>query len=197
MHLSPRNYDRLQDFVHQSYAPVLGSLRSFLGLTPGSAVVEIGCGTGMLAQKCVAAGYRYTGVEPDAERARTAQERCPEARIIVSAGEALDLGALADAKRAFIHGVLHHMDDDQCRTTLQKLMSVRGMRLMVIEPFLPSNPVLHPLGYVLAKADEGKFVRPRAGYEALCKPWLVSSEVRSLKPRWPVPFVHLGLQAAD
>ena len=32
MRLSPRNYDRLQDFVHQSYMPVIESIESFLQL---------------------------------------------------------------------------------------------------------------------------------------------------------------------
>ena len=196
MRLSPRYYDRLQDFVHQSYMPVIESIQPFLQLKVGSPVLEVGCGTGQLAKRMIAAGYQYSGVEPDPQRVAHAQELCSDGQFIVSTGEDLDLSRLPGVDRAYIHGVLHHMDDDQCSITIEHLMSVPGMRLMIIEPFLPGQIWRQPLGYLLGKMDEGDYVRSQADYERLCGPWLVSSQIRSLMPRWPVPFVHLGLVSA-
>ena len=196
MHLSARYYDQLQDFVHQSYGPVIEAIQSHLDLRPGVSVLEIGCGTGQLAKRIVKLGCQYTGLEPDSERVQYAQSQCPEGRFLIGSGESIDPSELADVRRAFIHGVLHHMDDRQCRTLISHLMSIPDMRLLVIEPFLPEPAWRWPLGYLLGKMDEGIYVRRRQEYEAICEPWLVSSKVRSLKPRWPVPFVHLEMRAS-
>lgn len=193
--LGPFLYDLLQKFVHGSYSGTVHEIVSFLDLRKGEVVVEIGCGTGLVGQKLVENGCQYWAVEPDEKRVARARENCPEANIIIGRGESADLSELPEFNRAYIHGVVHHMNDEDCRATLERLLAKPGMKMIVVEPYLPQTLWKNPLGYWLGKLDEGKFVRPLEDYKTLFAPWLVDVKVRSLMPRWPVPFAYFCLEA--
>ena len=193
--LGPRLYDLLQEYVHKSYSDTVSEISSYLELNKEDVVVEIGCGTGMVGQKIAAMGYRYWGIEPDEERIARARENCPSGNIIVGRGESIDFSKLPEFKRAYIHGVLHHMNDEDSLATLTQLLDKPGMKLLIMEPYLPEVPWKKPFGYLLGKMDEGDFVRPLEDYKKLFGPWLVGVKLRSLMPRWPVPMAFFYLQA--
>jgi len=69
--------DRVEDYVkyrpHYSFE-VVQALRSACGLCPQHLVVDVGCGTGLLAKIFLENGNRVAGVEPNAEM-REAGER--------------------------------------------------------------------------------------------------------------------------
>lgn len=195
MHLSPAYYGALQRFVHGSYDQTVGAIVAELGLRPGDRVVEIGCGTGSLSRHLTSLGYEYWGVEPDPERVSAARSANPEANFVQGDAESiLDCG-LPDFKHAFIHGMVHHIDDRTTRAMLDKVFSIDGMQLVMIEPVLPRSALMNPFGFSLAKLDEGKFVRSIDAMERLCRPYVRKSSIRSLMPRWPVPFMHLKLES--
>ena len=195
MHLSPSFYDSLQRFVHGSYDETIAAIVSELGLRPGDLVVEIGCGTGGLSRYLTDLGYEYWGVEPDEERVATARSNNPAGHFLNGYAEAIQGAGLPPFDRAFVHGMIHHIDDEAAKKMLDQVFAIPGMRLVMIEPILPRTTWLNPFGYMLAKMDEGEFVRTREAMEALCGTHLRKSSVRSLMPRWPVPFVHLTLEA--
>lgn len=61
--------DRVDDYVkyRPHYSPeVVQALRQACGLNPGHLVVDVGCGTGLLAKIFLENGNRVTGVEPNA-----------------------------------------------------------------------------------------------------------------------------------
>ena len=65
-------------FHARGVAPgLLGILRD-TGVTHGL-VVDLGCGSGIWAQKLVEAGYRVRGIDRSAAMLRIARQRCPEA----------------------------------------------------------------------------------------------------------------------
>lgn len=69
------------------------------GIAPSNAtsVLEIGCGSGHLAQRFVAAGYDYTGVDISPQMLELARKRCADARFEQADMRALQLNRTFDA----------------------------------------------------------------------------------------------------
>jgi len=195
LHLSPAVYDALQRFVHGSYSETIGSIVAGLDLRSGDRVIEIGCGTGGLSRYFSSIGCDYWGVEPDAERVAAARAANSAAHFVQGRAEAIRESGLPEFNRAFIHGMVHHIDDGATRAMLGQVFRTPGMRLVMIEPVLPQPVWLNPLGFALAKLDDGRFVRTAEAMEVLCHPYVRKRAMRSLMPRWPVPFLHLTLEA--
>src|SRR5688500_9705979 len=61
-----------------------------LGLTPGAAVVEVGCGTGLLSRLLLVRGCELVGVEPDGRMATVACARVPGLRVEEATFESWD-----------------------------------------------------------------------------------------------------------
>src|SRR5436190_6646915 len=159
IHLSPRLYTSLQEFVHQGHRGTFDLLKKLLGIRPGEAVVEVGCGTGILARHFVAQNYDYWGIDLDPERIATAQRETPKANFLVHDAVSIERAPLPPFRHVFIHGLLHHLDDSQCRKIINHLMSLEPrIVLAVIEPFSPKPWSSNPLGMLFARMDEGKYV---------------------------------------
>lgn len=193
IHLSPARYQRLQEFVHD-YERTTRSLTELMRAHAGDTVIEVGSGTGALARSFLSGGFDYVGVEIDPARVALAEKATPEARFVVSDALALSTLDLPPTRRFFIHGLLHHLDDEQCRDVLRGLLSLReGIVLAVVEPFRPPAWWRAPLGTLFARLDEGKHVRPLEAWRSLFGANLDTLRTVSLRPRWPVPLLHARL----
>jgi SAM-dependent methyltransferase len=195
-HLSARVYHTLQSFVHRGHRDTVPVLVRLLELPPGATVLEVGCGTGSLAAPLLAAGYDYWGVDRDAGRIAAARRAHPRAHFLV--GDALALGRLPlpPVRWAFIHGVLHHLDDADCQVVLDGLLALgRDVTVAVSEPCMPTPWWRNVPGALAVALDEGRFVRSSVAWQALFGPRLVKASTRSLWPRWPVPFLDARLAA--
>jgi len=194
MRLSPSMYDLLQRLVHGDYEHVVKSIIEDLCLNPGGRVVEIGCGTGRLAGPFLRSGMEYWGLDPDAGRIALARAENPDGNFLVGDAGRLGEADLPEFNCAFVHGVVHHLDDKTTLDMLEHLISLPNMRAVIIDPILPKRPLSNPFGYLLAKMDEGNYVRTGEDLEELFSPYVISKRTRSLMPRWPVPFMHLTLE---
>lgn len=165
-----------------------------LELKPGETVVEVGCGTGLLAHYFAEHGYDYWGIDLDQERIKIAQQRTPELHFLAGDVLTFDFDLIPKFKRVFIHGVLHHLDNLQCSRLIDHILHISSdLLLVVIEPFRSNRWYANPLETLLSLLDEGRFIRDLQGWLYLFGENLDVFTTRSLWPRWPVNFVDARL----
>ncbi len=194
IHLPPRLYDSIQNYIHRSHQKTFEILTRLLELKPGEKVLEVGCGTGVLARYFAAHEYDYWGIDMDLERIKIAQQRTPEVHFLVGNALTFDYDTLPKFKRCFIHGILHHLDDLQCRRLIDRLLLLHyDVHLVVTEPFCPNRWYTNPLGSLLSYMDEGRFVRNLQGWQYLFGANVDVIKTRSLWPRYPVNLIDVRL----
>lgn len=203
IHLSPKIYGVLQDFVHQGHRHTYRRIVELLDIRPGESVIEIGCGTGSVARHFIADGYDYWGFDPTADRIEAAQREIPGGHFVVGDALAIDNMDLPDARCFFVHGVLHHLSDEQVRRAMNSVFSRgRDKVIVVAEPIRPRRWWHNPFSTLLANLDEGDYVRTLEAWRKLFGKNLDVLHARSLWPRWPIHMldarlVPAGARSAD
>jgi len=74
--------DDVHDFARRA-------ILDWLALGPEDALLEVGCGGGLLLRDALALGARVTGIDHSQEMAELARERAPGAEVLVAAAEEL------------------------------------------------------------------------------------------------------------
>ncbi|MGB3811616.1 MAG: class I SAM-dependent methyltransferase [Shinella sp.] len=98
-------------------------------------ILDVGCGSGGLAARLIAAGFDVTGVEPRAEAVDAARRIAPKASFVQAAAEALPY-AIGPFDAACMVNALHHVPPAEMRNALSRTLAVLrpGGELLVIEP---------------------------------------------------------------
>ncbi len=126
-------------------APVGGEERiraralDLLALRPGERVLELGCGTGAMTERILAAGAEVVPVDLSEPMLRRARRRLPQVEFLRRDLLSLDDQAAFDA--ALFALVLHEMSDDVRRRALQVAhRALRpGGRLLVLDFAAPGG----------------------------------------------------------
>jgi trans-aconitate methyltransferase len=160
VHLPAKLYASLQNFVHKGHGGTADTILLLLEPQRGDVIVEIGCGTGIFARHILAGGFKYIGIDSDGDRIATARKLTPGARFELGDALSFDWSQLPAFRHVFVHGILHHLNDGECRQLIDRVLSLRGsIALAIIEPFKPRRSWRHPVWAALAALDEGAFVR--------------------------------------
>lgn len=107
----------------------------------GAAVLDVGCGTGALAQRLAAAGYRVTGADPSEGMLEVLRARAPAVQAVTASGDQLPFeNACFDLVLSV--ATMHHIaDPGRVRATLAEMVRVcrPGGRVLVWD-HNPANP---------------------------------------------------------
>jgi ubiquinone/menaquinone biosynthesis C-methylase UbiE len=132
------------------------------GLVPGTAVVDVGCGTGTLAIMLAAGGAAVIGVDGDPEVLALAHAKPGAEAVQWRKGLATALplpGASAD--RVVMSLLLHHLDPAGKRTALAEAVRVLrpGGRLHVADWGRPGDPLMRAAARALTRVDGAEGLR--------------------------------------
>jgi SAM-dependent methyltransferase len=111
------------------------------GLVPTGAVLDVGCGTGLLAQRLSARGYQVVGVDPSEGMLEVMRARNPEVQTVRASGDALPFSS-ARFDLVVTVATLHHIAaPDRVRGTLAEMVRVcRAGGRIVVWDHNPRNP---------------------------------------------------------
>jgi len=189
MYLSPKLYHFVQYVAHGNYASTLNRLNKMLCVHHGDVVVELGCGDGGFAEYFLKQGCKYFGIDQDEERIIIAKKKILEGSFITGNLMNFDFNSIPKSKHYFCHGLLHHLDDEQCHKLIKRVMSINNdMKFVTIEPIRPNPWYSNPIATFLANMDDGDYIRTHNSWKNLLNEWLKKSETMNrLPPRWLVP----------
>lgn len=163
-------FSLFQRLVSANYRAIRRTIRRELGLLVDWWVIDLGCGTGNLADEFLCT--HYLGVDIDLGYLRFAR-RTTGRRFVV-----MDVTALALRDDAFdaalAVGLTHHLDDCSAERFAREIRRVcrDSARVLLID-------IVQPHRWNLLErarqrwAERGRFIRPPRAYRALFEPYLV------------------------
>lgn len=110
-------------------------------LSPAGSILDVGCGTGALAQRLAARGYEVAGVDPSDGMLEVLRARCPEVRALLGSGTDLPF-ASGSFDLVLSIATMHHIADPVAvRRTLAEMTRVcRPGGQVLIWDHNPRNP---------------------------------------------------------
>lgn len=101
----------------------------------GKRVLDIGCGTGILARSLSAQGAQVVGVDPNERALAIAREAVPAGEFHPAGAQALPFGDRTFDGAVFLHS-LHHVPEPDMHAALRESARVvrSGRAVVVIEP---------------------------------------------------------------
>lgn len=145
--MSDSNFDRIADRYDDSLpAHVVDHYlekraRFVVEYCPKGTALDVGCGTGVLAERLAAAGYEMTGVDPSEGMLRVLEQRGSRVRGVKGSGTSLEF---PDDSFDLVYcvAVMHHIAAaDDVRRTLAEMVRVAkpGGRVLIWD-HNPRNP---------------------------------------------------------
>jgi ubiquinone/menaquinone biosynthesis C-methylase UbiE len=112
-----------------------------IGLRPEGTVLDVGCGTGSLARRLLAAGYEVTGADPSEGMLDVMRRRSPEIRAVHASGAELPFEADSFDVVLSVAAFHHIAEPGAVRATLAEMTRVSrpGGRVLIWD-HNPDNP---------------------------------------------------------
>ncbi|WP_315723223.1 MULTISPECIES: class I SAM-dependent methyltransferase [unclassified Bradyrhizobium] len=168
----------------------LKAIRDYLTLRPGMRVIDIGCGPGYILRH-LPDGIDYTGF--DVDEAYIAHARRSFGHLGTFHCRHFDAAAaqeFAGADVVMMNGVLHHIADDELKTTLANIRDVLAADGVLFTLDGCYRDGQSRIAKWLLDNDRGHFVRDRDGYYDLLRSAFarVKLEIRDNYSRVPYTF---------
>ena len=186
--------------VYDALQRALGSTacdRTFVGehVRPvaGDRVLDLACGTGRILG-ALPDGVRYLGFDVSPEYIDAARRKWGSRGEFHSA-DVREITVPSDSfERVLMMGVLHHLDDESCRTVLGF-----GARALTLDGCLVAIDGVRSehegrLARWLVRSDRGGYVRRADEYAELAKPFFGSVEARTRDDLLRVAYPHVVLE---
>lgn len=144
---APTDFDAIATIYDEVFAPHITEhylkrrARYLLELVGEGDVLDVGAGTGVLAERLSAEGLTIVALDPFAQMLEQLQQRRPEITTVVAEGEAIPYPD-ASFDLTYNVAVLHHIaEPERVRRTLQEMVRVtRPGGRIVIWDHNPLNP---------------------------------------------------------
>jgi len=175
----PRLYSLAQKIVSANYRAVRRAIRRELALAPGQRVVDLGCGTGNLADLFPQA--QYVGVDTNPAYIRFARKATRRSYAVMDVAHLGLADNTFDAAVAI--GLNHHLDDETLKQFARQVRRVckPATRAVMID-IIPPRP-LNFLEHARQRwAERGRYVRPPEEYRHLLATHLTVERMYPL--RW-------------
>ncbi|GAC1488858.1 MAG: hypothetical protein NVS1B9_09450 [Solirubrobacteraceae bacterium] len=136
---------------------------------PRGRALDVGCGTGVLARRLAAAGYRVSGVDPSAGMLDVLRANAPEIEAVVGSGTALPF-ADDSFDLVLCVAVMHHVAEPAAvRQTLAEMVRVaRPNGQILVWDHNPRNPYWkHLMARVPQDTGEERLIGEHEVYDGL------------------------------
>ncbi len=146
---------------------------------PRYRIVDIGCGSGLLAQTALDLGFVYLGIDNDPGRIEYCRETYGDIPHVTFLAENCAFGSfeIGGWDIVILNGTAHHLTDVQMKSLLAKISLCAGLIIADHLKVDQSHPLRAFLPSVLQDLDFGDFVRSFRYFESLCGFTLRDSEV--------------------
>jgi SAM-dependent methyltransferase len=168
--------------------------RNIVKATPGSRILDIGCGTGEILA-FLPNTVDYWGFDVSADYVAAAKRRFgSRGRFIAGPVDEPQIQALHPFDIVVASGLLHHLDDEAVRELMRvvRLALRDGGRFASIDPTFVSGQ--NRVARWLIERDRGLHVREPNGYAALIRPYVDQLSGVLRHRRW-IPYTHWMVEA--
>jgi 2-polyprenyl-3-methyl-5-hydroxy-6-metoxy-1,4-benzoquinol methylase len=187
-----------QPWVYSLAQVIMGAQRGrrllaqrYIRAQPGYRILDLGCGTAEILDH-LPADLHYTGYDVSEEYLEAARARYPQ--------HTFKLGALPDTSDTdydlvLVIGVLHHLEDVECRNLLvdARARLKPGGRIVTLDPLRRGNPIEAAM-YAL---DRGRNIRGREAYIEIARSAGVEPQVctaaSDIGPPW-LPYTYFIME---
>lgn len=189
----PKIYNSVQFGIGKSDS-VPRFVTTFIKPFPGMRVLDIGCGSANILHHLTEC--EYLGIDHNESYITSARATFGD-RGSFKVADVSTVGLIgANFDRILLLGVLHHLTDDQIRTTAlaaSQLLAPMGLLIAGFDPVKHRRQ--HPIARLLATLDRGKYVRTSQAYQALLNESLKIVEAHIAHDYMKVPYSHSFLIA--